>query len=328
MNRTSIGVLGLGYWGKKIVTEYALLGKKRDDFSLYAAVDLDQENLRFCRDSLDIPVLTTNYKEVICDPSVSAVNICTPNETHFEVARYALEEGKHLLIEKPMTLSAEQARELISLAHSKRLVLCVGHIYRFNNALFQIKKLISQGLLGQILHLKLQWTTFSPPLPNRDIVTDLAPHPLDILNYLLDSWPKRLTCFAKAFRREDLEELAYIVAEFSDRKIAHIEISWLLPGKKRELTIVGSEKSALVDCLRQRIFITENNDSNNELQGCLNNEIKVVPNNTIESELSHFIDCINTGNPPVNGSHEGLKVVEMLELLRKSLVEKRTVESD
>ena len=321
MRKTNLAVIGVGYWGKKIVCEYSQLAKRNSKVSLYAVCDFSEKNLEFCNENYHVPNLMKYPKDVIARREIDAVNICTPNETHFEICRMALEEGKHVLVEKPMTLNSDEAYKLVDLAREKNLTLLVGHIYRFNNALKKVRSLIRDGFFGDVFYLKLKWTTLIPPFEGRDIITDLAPHPFDILNFLLDDWPSKITCKAKAYRREKLEEMAYVIAEFGKNVMGHLELSWLLPEKTREVYIVGSKRSAKIDCLVQDIKAFENGHFF---------DIPVKRNNTIQAELEHFIDCIknnNDGNHNYliqNGGLVGANVVKLLEVAKRSVESGRT----
>src|SRR3990170_2665928 len=130
MRKINVGVVGAGYWGKKIVSEYMQLAKQDSHVGLQTVCDHLEENLKCC-EVYSIPCLTKFHKEAVSSPEVDVINICTPNETHYEICREALEAGKHVLVEKPMTLSSAEAYELVELAHKQNLVLSVGHIYRF-----------------------------------------------------------------------------------------------------------------------------------------------------------------------------------------------------
>ena len=141
MRKTNIGVIGVGYWGKKIVHEYVQLSKQNPTMNLSAVCDPVENNLKCCED-YTIPIMTQYHMRA------HAVNICTPNESHFEICKEALEAGKHVLIEKPITLNSAEAYELVELAHKQNLVLSVGHIFRFNNALKVARKLIRNGFLA------------------------------------------------------------------------------------------------------------------------------------------------------------------------------------
>lgn len=321
MRKMNVAVIGVGYWGKKIVSEYAQLAKRDSGVSLHSVCDLLEENLKFCEGKYDVPYVTEYHKEVIASSEIDAVNICTPNETHFELCREALEAGKHVLVEKPMTLNSGEAYKLVDLARAKNLVLSVGHIFRFNNALRKVRSLVKGHFFGDLFWLKLQWTTLMPPVQGRDIITDLAPHPFDILNFLLNMWPSKITCKAKAYRREKLEETAHIIAEFKSNVMASIELSWLTPGKTREVSVMGSKRFAKIDCLTQEIKAFENGHFY---------DIPVERNNTIEAELEHFIGCIrnnhasNSGYLNQNSGLLGANVVRLLELARRSVEEERT----
>lgn len=321
MRKVNVAVIGAGYWGKKIVSEYMGLSKKNYSVTLHSVCDPLEENQKFLLGNYSIPFMTKYHKDIIAEPDIDAVSICTPNETHFEICRQALEAGKHVLVEKPMTLTSHEAYELVDLAREKNLVLSVGHIFRFNNALHKVRNLVKSGFFGKIYWLKLQWTTLMPPIPNRDIISDLAPHPLDISNFLLDAWPSKITCNAKAYRRDKLEEMAYILAEFSNNISAHFELSWLSPGKIREVCLMGSARFAKVDCLTQDLLVHENDEFRN---------LDVEKNNTIESELEHFINCIRNnqnGNYSYLNKNNGLvgaHVVKLLEAAKLSNEQEKT----
>ena len=325
MKKLNVAVIGVGYWGKKIVYEYSQLAKSNPNLNLYSVCDLSMKTLQLCNENYDIPNVSSSLEEILSCREIDAVNICTPSETHFKISKAALEEGKHVLVEKPMSLSSNEAYNLVDLALEKGLVISVGHIYRFNNAIKKIRCLIEEGYFGDIFNLKLQWTTFCPPLEGRDIITDLAPHPFDILNFLLNDWPLRLSCKAKAYRMKDFEEVAYLTAEYKNDVIAHIELSWLLPGKIREINISGSKRFGKIDCLSQGISIFENGEFHN---------LPVEINNTIMDELTHFINCIRareqnrkSGTPKCqnrNGGLLGANVVSLLETARRSIETDKT----
>ena len=316
----NVAVVGAGYWGRKVISEYLQLASINPRVNLVKICDLKAENLKFCSEVFHVSerTLCEEYKDVLCSDNVDAVHICTPNETHHEVCMEALGANKHVLLEKPMALSARDAWELVGTAESKHLCLQVGHIYRFNNALRMMRDLISQNYLGALYYLKLQWTTLAHSPLNRDIIFDLGPHPVDIMNYLLKKWPVKVTCRAKAYRRALMEELAYVTLEFDEKLMAHVELSWLQPGKVRELNIMGEERSATVDCLNQSINIFENNGGGSF-------SLDVTKNNTILDEASHFINSMLENNNHRNPGRVGAGNVAVLESLKRSMREEKTV---
>jgi UDP-N-acetylglucosamine 3-dehydrogenase len=316
----NLAVIGTGYWGRKVAREYIDLAKTDPDFNLAKVCDLDEANLTFCQENLNVNPnqLCSNFSEILNSPEINAVHICTPNDTHYSFGLNAITAGKNVLLEKPMSLTSSHAMELVTTAQSRNLCLQVGHIYRFNNAIKKIKDLVNDNFFGDLYYLKLQWTIWMISPTGRDIIFDLGPHPIDIMNYILEKWPRKVVCSANSYRRPSLEEVAYIHMDFGDKLMAHVELSWLQPGKARELSIIGSKRSAIVDCLSQKITIFEDNNENNY-------NIEIRQNNTIFDEVSHFVNSIRNENNHRNPGSVGAENVVILESLRKSLEEERIV---
>jgi len=302
---TKIGVVGAGYWGSKIINEYLQLSKTTPELELTAICDKFLDVSHF--DSL---IQTQDHNALF--EHVDAVHICTPNETHYQICRDALEKGKHVLVEKPMTLNPSEAHELVNLADKNGLVLSVGHIFRFNNALLELRSRIREGYFGDIKHLRLQWTALIDPPKGRDIVWDLAPHAFDILNYLLDDWPIETSC-------EKTWERAYISVKLNRGVTAHIELGWCLPNKTRRVTVFGTKRIADCDSLSQKVFVYD------DAQVI---EWGIVPNNTMKAELLHFVESINNKTPysgveVKNSGFLGAKVVEILYSCEKTQTDGR-----
>ena len=316
----NVAVIGAGYWGKKVICEYLALAKDDPCTSLLRVCDVQEQNLRHCGETFQIPNnrLMNSYKELLRLGDVDAVHICTPNETHYQICKEALIAGKHVLLEKPMTLNSGQAFELMDLAEKEDLVLQVGYIFRFNNALREARKMIKNEFFGDLYYLRFQWTDLIHPSPDRDIVFDLGPHPVDIMNFLLGMWPSKVSCRAGAYTREKLPEIAYASVQLDGKIMANIELSWLHPKKERLVSIIGSKRSGLVDCLNQSLEFFENHGENGF-------KIDLQKNNTILAELKHFEERIRGGGFSVNGGPIGPMNVLVLENMNLSLVEERTV---
>lgn len=316
----NLAVIGAGYWGQKMVAEYLQLAKVNSGFNLVQVCDLKEENLRYCRDVLHVAPekLGSDFEGVLKSPDVDAVHICTPNETHHKFGLTALSMGKNVLVEKPMALLPEEAWELVATAESKHLCLQVGHIYRFNNALKKMRELITKDYFGELYYLTLQWTTWMPSPLGRDIIFDLGPHPVDITNFLLEKWPLKVSCSAESYRRPSLEEVSYFNLDFGGKLIAHVQLSWLQPGKVRELNIIGEKRSAKVDCLKQTIRVFEDNNGGDF-------SIDVPVNNTIFDEVSHFVKSIHDENNHKNPGPVGAGNVTVLQSLKKSLQKEKTI---
>jgi len=263
-----------------------------------------------------------SYQGLLSDSEMSAVHICSPNSTHFEVASDFLRSKKHVLVEKPLALQSREADELVRLAEAKRRVLAVGHVHRFNNGLNELRRIVQSGMLGDIYYLRLQWTGYLPPQKDRDVITDLGPHPFDICNNILGTWPTKISCRGKGYRGGAGEEVAFITAEHIDGVNANIELSWLDSEKHRDVTVVGSDAVARLDCLDQNLVLQRSDKTET---------ISTVPSNTLEEEIIHFAGCIesNSASEPYSNLSDGgigAGVVRLLEASRRSLLEERSVQ--
>jgi len=310
-----IAVIGAGYWGTKLAHEYSLLSKAIDGVSLDCVADISNEQLKVLRLQLgnDSANFCNDYREVLKDSEIDAVHIALPNHLHYEAACLALESGKHVLIEKPMTTSSREALELVSLSEKKDLVLQVGHIFRFNNALRKVREIMKESL-GKVFYANLIWATYLSPPEDRDIVFDLAPHPVDVLNYLLDEWPITVNAMGSSYVRKEAgkEEMAFIDLKFPNSVLANVYVSWIdHERKERSVQLVGEKASVKCDALNQTVTIYGHEDEAQKLE--------VMPNNTIRDMQLHFIERIRAPGPELNGSLIGANTVRVLETIVDSI---------
>ena len=318
----NVAVVGAGYWGTKLVKEYLEASKERDEISLMAVYDVDSEKLRALASNIGIEenMLTTSYEDILKRDDINAVHIATPNETHYDLAIRAIKAGKHIVLEKPMALSSRKAFRLAREAEKNNIILLVDHIFRFNNALNVAKTLLESGKFGDLHYMTLKWTAYIEPPKNRDIIFDLAPHPIDIINYLTEEWPAKVCGNGKSYIRgkEGLEEMAFIIAELPDDILVNIELSWIDYGKKARIVNIITEKGTLViDTLAQTITIYS--DSKRE-------QIPVTPNNTIRDMIYHFADRVINNEPPLNSATVGAMTVFILEKIRESIEKGQAIE--
>jgi predicted dehydrogenase len=315
-DRLKIGVIGAGRWGQKHIDEYS----KMKDVELLWVSDLSKKNLNFCKSNFNIENVTTDYNEILSS-DVEAVSICTSNETHFEVCKDALISGKHALVEKPLTLLSNQAYKLIEIAKQSNKLLAVGHLYRYNNTINEVKRLIEKKILGDLYYLRMQWTIQWMPeiYPDKklDIIVDMMPHLYDIMNYLTGLWPKKITCFGKDYIKKELEDTSYIICEFPKKIMTHSEISWTLPEKVRQVDVIGSKACAKIQAVSQKAMIFEGSNEGKPL--------KIKENNTLGDELRGFIDAIKNNSIVSNDGEIGAKTVELVEATRKSLETNKTI---
>jgi len=314
MAKHNVGIIGVGYWGKKIVDEFT----KVDDVSVIGVSDLDDRNLAFCAERYGVKSGYRDYRELLAREELHAVAVAVPNAEHYRVCRDALEAGKHVLVEKPITLTSRDGRELVDLAQRKRLTLSVGHIFRFNNALAEVRRLIEEEkFFGRLFLMEQDWTNLEKAFPDRDVLFDLAPHMFDIQNYLFGQWPIEISCVGGPFRREEGEETAYVLSRFADGAIAMANISWLVPRKTRQIVLVGENRSAVIDAVGQEVTVYESGYTY---------KLHVERNNTIRDELIHFVESFSDpATETRNSGAIGVKTVELIEAAKKSLAEHRAV---
>jgi len=310
----NVGVIGVGYWGKKLVDEFT----KVEDAHLIGVSDTDERNLQFCAERYGIKNGFTDYKQLLAQTDLHAVSIAVPNSLHYEICRDALEAGKHVLVEKPITLKSSEGRKLVKLADKKKLTLSVGHIFRFNNALSETKRMIwKENHFGKLYLVELNWHNLEKAFPDRDVLWDLAPHMFDIQNYLLDEWPVEVSCTAAPFRRSEGEETAYIVSKFKSGIVSMCNISWLIPKKTRQIFIAGETRSALVDAVAQKVMVYESGYTK---------DVLINPNNTIRDELTHFVQSFSDPQTATKNSGAiGVKTVELIEAAKRSMEQGRVI---
>ncbi len=310
----NVGVIGTGYWGRKIVDEYS----KLDDVKILGVSDLDDKNLQFCAERYGVKNGYKEYELLLAQKDLHAVNICAPNSMHYKIAKDALEAGKHVLVEKPITLDSKEAKDLVALAQKRKLMLSVGHIFRFNNALAEIRRLIKEEkYFGKVFLVEFTWVNLEKAFPDRDVLWDLAPHMFDIQNYLLDAWPVEISCTGGPFRRKEGEETAYVVSRFKDGVISMANISWLVPRKTRQIFIAGEARSASIDAVAQKVMVYESGYTK---------DLVIHPNNTIRDELLHFIASIKDPQAETKNSGSiGVKTVELIEASKKSMMESKSI---
>lgn len=301
--------------------EVQTISREESSVALRYVVDDSPTALEQCRQEFGPLNYGSDYRALLSDPGLQAVHICTPNDSHFDVASAFLKAGKNVLVEKPLTLKSSQAYQLVQLAQENKVVLCVGHIHRFNNGVRELKRALATGVLGNPYYLRLEWTGFLPPQLRRDVITDLAPHPFDICNYLTGRWPVNISCRARGYRTLNNEEMAFISCEYEDGLYAHIEVSWLDWTKRRNLTLVASGGIASLDCLDQKAMVQQKDKTE---------QVAIVPSNTLREEVKHFANCVShhlLSRPYSNDSDGmlGAHVVTCLEAARESLAKERTV---
>ena len=321
-----VGVIGYGYWGPNVVRNF--MANKRT--KVVMVCDTQQSALLRVRKMYPGITVTRDSNEVLSCPDVDAVAIITPVSTHFAMAKQALQNGKHVFVEKPFTNTAAQAEELISLAEKKNLKIVVDHTFLFTGAVRKIKTLIDSGKLGKLYYYDSMRVNLGLFQNDVNVVWDLAPHDLSIMDYLIKEKPVAFVATGQACVN-GMEHIAYITVYFDDNMIAHFNLNWLSPLKIR-LALIAGEKQMVVwnDLLPdEKIKVYDKGvevKSLNRIRKLLvsyrSGDIwvpKLEQREALEWVVESFVQYVLHDKPPINDAYAGWRVVKMLEACSKSL---------
>ncbi|MFD1685878.1 Gfo/Idh/MocA family protein [Halobellus litoreus] len=325
------GVIGTGYWGSNHARVAAELAEE-DKINDVVLCDVDRDRVEELAASYDVEY-TTDYTDL---PSlgVDATTVATPSPTHHEISTYLLEHGVNCLVEKPLTLDSNDAWDMVETADKTGQVLGVGHIFRYHPALSDLKRRIERGELGRIKYLNTNRFSFRVPRATAGALYSLGVHDVDISNYLLEETPQSLYCNLDSFVRDDVDETATIVLEYGNATSV-INESWQIPvhGKRRDLTVVGSEKTAYIDYLEDTVV--ELYDSRIRREGgnlrATSEGHQVYETNNREPlkvEVSEFIEACRTEDQLRAPGEVGAETVELLEYCEASSADDRVVSLD
>jgi len=324
----AVAVVGCGYWGPNLVRNYASL----DECQVSYICDPREDRLRHMSKLFPGIKGTTRYEEVLNDKNTEAVALATPVSTHYELARAALEAGKHVFIEKPMATSCEDCVKMLDLAQMKNLVLMIGHTFLFTPVVKKIKEIIDHGDLGDILYISARRLNLGLFQTDINVAWDLAPHDISIILYILNEMPESVNCQGKAHINKGIEDVVSINLNFTTGSYATIHNSWLDPSKVREMTFVGDRRMLIYNDIEpiekikiydKRVETPPHYDTFAEFHYSYHYGdmfspylVQVEP---LKNECKHFIDCIRTGQRPVSDGEMGLKIVSILEAASASL---------
>ncbi len=323
-----VGVIGAGYWGPNLIRNFNQMN--RTDMRMVA--DLDESRLAHMRSLYPDIETTTDYKDVIDDEEIEIVAVATPVHTHFSFASEALKAGKHVFVEKPLAASSDEAANLVAIASDQGRKLMVGHTFIYTAAVRKMKEIVDSGELGEIYYINSQRLNLGLFQPDINVVWDLAPHDISIILFLLDQEPKIVHTTGKAHINPSIEDVAVLTMEFNKQLVAFVQTSWLDPDKVRKMTVVGSKKMMVFDDVHptEKIKIYDKGveqpkhyDTFTEFHYSYKYGDIVIPKvdgrEPLRTELSHFVDCIESGEIPMTDGSKGVQVVKILEASQKSL---------
>jgi len=322
-----IGIIGYGYWGPNLVRNFNSV----TDCLVHTVVDARQERLELVRRLYPNVNCIMDVNELYASSEIDAIVIATPVFSHYSLAKKALEAGKHVLLEKPMTAKASEAKELISLADSKGLQLMVDHTFLYTGAVQKMKELIDANTLGKIQYFDSTRINLGLLQPDVNVLWDLAPHDLSILFHLVNESPVSVQATGISHTRNGIENIAYLTVNYQSDFIAHFNCSWSSPVKLRNILIGGDKKMILFDDIQMsekvKVFDTgfEVNSDEDKQRLMVNYRagdihIPHIQNaEALKSMAQDFVHSIIHKTVPVSSSHKALKVIQVLEAAQESI---------
>jgi predicted dehydrogenase len=324
----NIGVIGYGYWGPNIVRNFQSL----DSGCVKSVSDLNPRLLAKATKTYPSINVTTDCHEILRLPNLDAIAVITPVATHYPLVKEALENGKHVFVEKPFTDSVRHAEELIELAEKKNLRIMVDHTFLFTGAVNKIKELIDQDILGTIYYYDSMRVNLGLFQSDVNVIWDLAPHDLSIMRHIIKARPQALVATGES-HISGKEDVAYITVYFENSIIAHFNVNWLSPVKVRT-TLIGCEQKMLVwndlePDEKIRVYdkgITKTNGNSSHIYELLVSYRmgdtwvpRIEQIEALKAETQYFVDCVEKDQKPFNDGMAGLEIVKMLEAANVSL---------
>ncbi len=322
-----IGIIGFGYWGPNLVRNFS----SQKEGNVIAIAETRKERHPSISVNYSNTIIYSNTSELINNVDIDAVVIATPVFSHYSLAKEALLAGKHVLLEKPMTSSVDESKELIDIAKSKNLVLMVDHTFLYTGAVQKMKKLIDQKQLGKLQYFDSTRINLGLFQPDVNVLWDLAPHDISILNYLVKNKPFSVNATGVSHTNNGIENVAYMTINYEDDFIAHFNCSWTSPVKVRSTLIGGDDKMLVYNDLEPsekiRIYDTGYNHTSDEEKNRIMVDYRTgdvfIPKLSSQEALFgvafDFIDSIINSKEPLANAELGLEVVKVLEASQKSI---------
>lgn len=324
----NIGIVGYGYWGPNLVRNFA----ETPGANVAAVAELDTAKLAVVQRRYPAVKTTTDFRALLNDPNIDAVAIATPVSTHFELALAALRAGKHVWVEKPMTETSDQARQLIDEAERRDRVLIVDHTFIYTGAVTKMAELIKGGELGRIYYYDSIRVNLGLFQRDVSVISDLAVHDFSILDYLLNEHPIAVSASGTNHFPGTPENLAYVTLFYESGTIAHANVSWLAPVKIRQILVGGSkqmityndlEPSEKIKVYDKGVSFTDDPQKIQEMRVGYRTGDMWAPRLAVTEALSveggHFVDCIENKKVPKTDGQLGLRVVELIEAATQSM---------
>lgn len=325
----NIAIIGVGYWGPNLLRNFNGLS----GIGLLYACDMEEANLDKVKRTYPHLRVTKNYLDVITNEKIDAVCIATPLSAHFEIAKKALLNNKHVLVEKPFTSNSEEAEELIQIAKEKGKILMVDHPFIYAGAIDKIKELIDKGELGEVYYFDSERINLGLIRSDANVIWDLAAHDISIVDYLFSQKPISVSAVGSSHVLNKKEEMAHITLSHQKGLISHIHVSWLSPLKLRKILVGGSKKMILYDDVEpsDKIRIYDKGVDIDPKQITPFNPLyrsgdvvipKINQSEPLRRLTEHFVECAEKNQKPLTDGEAGLRVIKILEAIQASINQK------
>ncbi|NKB23676.1 MAG: oxidoreductase [Kiritimatiellae bacterium] len=313
-----VAVIGAGYWGKNLVRNFYELD------SLRLICDANPDISKMFKDVYPDATIVQDYELVLLDKQIEAVAIATPAVKHYAMAKRALEIGKDVFVEKPLSLTVGEGESLVKLAAERKRILMVGHILQYHPAVIKLKELIYNGELGKIQYIYSNRLNMGKIRSAENILWSFAPHDISIMLSLLREEPVSITCQGGAYLNHDVADVTMSQFVFPSGVRGHIYVSWLHPFKEQRLVVVGSEKMAVFDDTAQEKLVVYPHkvEWKNRIPTAVKAMEELVPigdNEPLQAECNHFLECVQERKNPITDGQEGLSVLKVLNACEASL---------
>jgi len=327
MKKIKVAVIGFGYWGPNIVRNF----HSQLNCDVEYVVDSSDERLAIVNENYPNTKTTKYLDDVINNSNIDAVIIATPVFTHYEIAKKALCNDKHVLIEKPMTSSVKEADDLINLSIKLNKVLMVDHTFLYTGSVQKISSIIKDDFIGKVKYIDSTRINLGLFQPDVNVLWDLAPHDISIVNHIVDDKPYSVQAVGVSHTNNNIENIAYLTLNYSTNMIAHFHCSWTSPVKIRKFLIGGERKMISWDDMEPtekiKVYDTSYSHSSNEEKRKILVDYRVgdiyvpkVPNNEALSELAKdFLSSISDGTKPISNYISGINVIKVLEASQISI---------
>ena len=308
---TRIGQVGLGQWGKNLARNFDQLA------DLVWLCDVDEQRRTQATQSYPAAQVTSSFGDVLADDSVEAVVVATPVPTHYELARRALEAGKHVFVEKPPAMRGAEIEELCELAEERDLVLMPGHLLLYHPGVLKLKEIVDSGELGEVLYVYGNRQNLGTFRTNENALWSLGVHDLSVLLYLIEEEPVEVRAHGNAFLSKGVEDVVFCYLRFPSGKMAHMHLSWLDPHKIRRITVVGNERMAVFDDMERERKITVYDNWRTRTGDVYSPTVDATE--PLRRECEHFLHLVAGEGDPHKAARDAILVVRALDQLQASL---------